>query len=757
MNQVRIWGNPFGEDVPAGLLRSFLRLSLGGGMQCALSLTPVEPTAAREGEREIPLTDGVRDLRIGTRLPPAEIDMLLRAAGEAIAATAPVVVFGPAAALADLATLAGLEWPRAAIVLVAREPSTAADLLDRVRAELRWAGCENPPFSLEPRFLAQWSSLPPYVGQGPIVHVGSDAADGTDLVVEAWSNHFATTGHALRLVVGQADPAVVDAWRERLAACGGPFEILASTFEPVHARDAAAIVLPWREVRDCRVLVQALASGRPVCVSRWSAIAPMVGRHGVCLPIGGVFTPSESAAGGRFEPNARAVAAALHAAIGDAGTGRRARQHVQEELVAGRPSTPPRPLANRQDGRTTVVLEAPFFETSSSAELSIETARALLRRGNVDLRLVPTVPFRMDLASLRRRAPELVPLLARNPGPVDLWLASGWPVRTTRPECRHFALRVDWEYGALPIELTPHVTQEADSIVVHSEHVFRTVTAAGRAISQVHTIAHGVDPQMHEQAVPDREIMAWKGNLPAVLFCGGLVWRKGFDVFVRTMLAACSAGAKFCVVVKTVGRDQHYSRFHLGELVQRFQNTPGTPPMLLLDRDLSREELASLYTACDVMVHPYRGEGFCLPVLEARACGLPVLATAGGATEQLLAGPGAIKIPSTRRALELPTPHVSLPWILEPAADEAARLLVETLADLPARRAAAQKFAGSVRSAFTWDAAAEAIEQLAVAGPMTQCVVAPRSTGEPLVTLPAAPMRSVPLAGVPAMGVPARR
>ena len=134
-----------------------------------------------------------------------------------------------------------------------------------------------------------------------------------------------------------------------------------------------------------------------------------------------------------------------------------------------------------------------------------------------------------------------------------------------------------------------------------------------------------------------------------------------------------------------------------------------------------------------------------------------MLATAGGATEQLLAGPGAIKIPSTRRALELPTPHVSLPWILEPAADEAARLLVETLADLPARRAAAQKFAGSVRSAFTWDAAAEAIEQLAVAGPMTPCVVAPRSTGEPLVTLPAAPMRSVPLAGVPAMGVPARR
>ena len=36
--------------------------------------------------------------------------------------------------------------------------------------------------------------------------------------------------------------------------------------------------------------------------------------------------------------------------------------------------------------------------------------------------------------------------------------------------------------------------------------------------------------------------------------------------------------------------------------------------------------LAAIYRACDALLHPYRGEGFCLPVLEARACGLPVAA-----------------------------------------------------------------------------------------------------------------------------------
>ena len=744
MNQVRIWGNPFGEDAAASLLRSFLRLSLGSGMQCALSLSGMTPGPVQDGEREIPLTDGVRDLRVGTRLPPAEIDLLLRAAGEATAATAPVVVFADEVAMADALTMAGLEWPKAAIVLAGKVPTTAPELLERVRAELRWAGSENPPHALSAREFASWRSLPPVGASGPIVHVGASAADGTDLVVSAWMRHFQSSGHGLRLVVGDASDDVVAELRARFAAGGShAVEIVRAAFEPAHVRDAAAIVLPMRELRDSRTLVLALASGRPVCVSKWAAVASIVDRPGICHAIGGRLVPDEGLVSAHFEPHPRALLAALKAAIGDAATGRRARQYTVEELTTERPAAPPLALASLRSARPTVVLEAPFFETSSSAELSIATAQALVRRGQVDLQLVPTVPLHGSLASLRARAPELVPLLRRNPANVDLWLSSGWPVRAARPACRSFALRVDWEYGALPLELTPHVPQEADTVVVHSEHVCRAVTAAGRPLTEIAVVPHGVDAAMHEAAVPDAEITAWKGGLPAVLFCGGLIWRKGFDVFLRTVLAARQAGAEFCVVLKTVGHDRHYGRFHLGELVERFRRTPGTPPLLLVDRDLTRAQLASLYTACDVLVHPYRGEGFCLPVLEARACGLPVLATAGGATDPLMAGIDDQRIPSLRRDVELPGAHVSQPWILEPSADDAAALLVTTLQELPQRQAAAVRFAAAVRAAYTWDAAAVALEQLAAAAmgrrqlPIPARQVLPAV--EPLVTLPSAP------------------
>ncbi|MBM4062476.1 MAG: glycosyltransferase [Planctomycetes bacterium] len=744
MNQVRLFGDPFVDDDAATCLRAFLRTSLGSGLRCALSLTPVRSRVPAAGEREILLTDGVRSLRVGTNLPAAEVELLLRAAGEAAPATAPVLVFARAAGLEDALRYAGLEWPRAAAVLAARPGWTPAELLERVRAELRWAGSEHPPFALPERELAPWLALPAGEAGGAIVHVGSGPADGTDLAIGAWLQQFAASGHRLRLVVGDACDATVAGLRAMIEGPHAPAcEILRSAFEPGHVRDAAVVVLPWRERRDARALVLALASGRPVCVPCWSGLAEVVGRPGVCHTIGGRLLPEPAGVPAHFEPDPRAVAAAIRHALGDAATGRHARWHVVEELTADRPAAPPAPVPDPRAALPSVVLEAPFFAAGAAAEVGIATARALLRRGRVDLRLVAAAPLCAGLEGLRARAPELLPLLCRTPGEVDLWLASGRQVRAARPACRTFALRVDSEYGALPLRLMPHVTQEADLVVVPGEHVRRTVTAAGRPMAGTAIVPHGVDEPMHERAEPDPRVTGWKGSLPAVLFCGGLVWRKGLDVFLRAVLAAHEAGARFCVVLKTL-RPSRGGCFPLDELVERFQKTPGTPPLLCIDDELPRARLASLYTACDVLVHPYRGGSFCLPVLEARACGLPVLVTAGGAADGLLAGPGAQRIPAERRPLELPEAHAGEPWILEPSADATARLLAETLAALPARREQAVGFARAVRAAFPWDAVAVEFERLALAAMGKRRSPARAGPGEPVVTLPAVAPAAAP-------------
>jgi glycosyltransferase involved in cell wall biosynthesis len=210
------------------------------------------------------------------------------------------------------------------------------------------------------------------------------------------------------------------------------------------------------------------------------------------------------------------------------------------------------------------------------------------------------------------------------------------------------------------------------------------------------------------------------------------------------VLAARSAGHDFVVVVKGIGSSQHHGNSNLSGLIERFRQTPNTPEVLLIEDELPREQLASIYTACDVMVHPYRGEGFCMPVLEARACGLPVIATRGGATEAFMVGPSAHRIESERRGVELPGAHVSAPWVLEPSAKITGELLCEVLADLPEQQRLARSLGLSVQAAFTWDSAAESIEMMANEAAALRGVRDGQS--EPVVIMPSQPrlVRSPP-------------
>src|SRR5439155_6005940 len=139
--------------------------------------------------------------------------------------------------------------------------------------------------------------------------------------------------------------------------------------------------------------------------------------------------------------------------------------------------------------------------------------------------------------------------------------------------------------------------------------------------------------------------------------------------------AACAEGFRPDVPVGLVVKGIGQGTFYRGQTAERQIAEYRAQGMSIetIDRDLTDADLAGLYAACDCLAHPYRGEGFALPVAEAMACGLPVIVTGMGAALDYCNEGNAYLVPARRvylaqqRIGDLET--VDHPWLAEPDLD----------------------------------------------------------------------------------------
>lgn len=198
-----------------------------------------------------------------------------------------------------------------------------------------------------------------------------------------------------------------------------------------------------------------------------------------------------------------------------------------------------------------------------------------------------------------------------------------------------------------------------------------------------------------------------------LLFVGGTIARKGFDLLLAAYSAAFRKKDSVCLVVKDLGVDTFYRGQTAGDAVAAFQADPDAPAIEYFHRDWSDADLPRLYAACDVLVHPYRGEGFGLPVLEAMACGLPVVVTTGGSTEDFVPPAAGWRIPARvsyfaeDRVGDWPT--AGRPWWLEPDPEALVAILREVAGDAEERGRRGES-ARRAALGWTWARSAAAVE-----------------------------------------------
>jgi glycosyltransferase involved in cell wall biosynthesis len=181
-------------------------------------------------------------------------------------------------------------------------------------------------------------------------------------------------------------------------------------------------------------------------------------------------------------------------------------------------------------------------------------------------------------------------------------------------------------------------------LVVPSAYSRRLLVAAGWPADKLRVIAYGFDPDEFAPDGPGKGIAARTPDRFRALFVGGLLHRKGVDVLYEAWRLAFTADEDVQLILKAQGGQTFYRG--------QFLDPPADLPhvSVLAEDDFKTAEMAALYRRCQVVVQPYRYEGFCLPLLEATACGVPVVYPGHGPAPEFVPPKAGIKLPDAEPA-----------------------------------------------------------------------------------------------------------
>lgn len=168
----------------------------------------------------------------------------------------------------------------------------------------------------------------------------------------------------------------------------------------------------------------------------------------------------------------------------------------------------------------------------------------------------------------------------------------------------------DWPEGHE--ERLDEEIRQADAVLVGSTYAADSFVREGIDRSKMRVVPYGVDLQTFSVAssVPPERDGRFK-----VIYAGQLTQRKGISYLLRGYQKFARSDTLLTLVGSVVGSDAP-----LRPYAEVFEHV----------RHQTRPALAAMYRASDVFVFPTLIEGMPLVVLEAMACGLPVIVTANG-------------------------------------------------------------------------------------------------------------------------------
>lgn len=367
-----------------------------------------------------------------------------------------------------------------------------------------------------------------------------------------------------------------------------------------------------------------------------------------------------------------------------------------------------------------LIVEGWRFISQSYAVVNQFQLLELLRRSNVELfhrempylcdwKPTPGLLDPPDEAALRN-IPE-----PENGQVVDAVLRMQMPFDLTPASAKRTCVFGLTEHGIVQKEMLQlmgvssldRVHRDSDTIIITSSQWSKLgFINSGARGDRVIVVPLGVDPNLCqplelEEKTQLRHQFGWHDSF-IFLNVSAMGNRKGICPLLKAFAAIAQKYPQARLVLK--GTESLYSSRN--SIVQAIKNTLTdreaaivSARIAYMGEDYSFAQVVRLYQAADVYISPYLAEGFNLPVLEAIACGLPVICTAGGPTDDFTRSEFAWRIDSQKTTMQI---NGEDRWIFNPNLDHLILLMENAIEREDFRRQARDAGSQFVDRHYTW-------------------------------------------------------
>ncbi len=258
-------------------------------------------------------------------------------------------------------------------------------------------------------------------------------------------------------------------------------------------------------------------------------------------------------------------------------------------------------------------------------------------------------------------------------------------------------------------EEIPVLLDRFEMVLGPSEHVMRPYYWAGLDRRRGAVIPHGIDPAVFS---PDGASFSYPTRKGFKFLQTSFPWlyEKGFDLTIRAFGRAFSSRDDAALVLRVpVISDpdrRRESLDRLQELISAEVCRPGAPEIMLLEEDVEPRRRGDLYRGADCYVHPLRAEGFGMTILEAMACGLPVIATPWSGPADFLSARWAYALHHSNPVAERSREGHARRYHVEPEFDDLVHLMRQAYERRDEATALGRAAARIARENWTWTHAA---------------------------------------------------